>query len=461
MTQKNKTYILAKANLRSPSTEEIASLCDNIKGSNLSLSQRFNDELLMQPDLLLVESIILTTGPTGNRNDDIFLNSEILPVIQTAKYKPFNLGHNRDKIIGVMTDAYAIHPETKIRMTSEELLSVLSNHNNDLNVDIVNQAAIWSMLFEDQAKSLESRAKDGSLFVSVEAWFTHYDYMYDNTVVERTSDNHNMFDGALRANGGDGHLNGKSLKRILRNVTIGGLGAVAKPANPGSVILDVAEDKYATSNESDFYILNERIKSFSNLWTNKGGNPQMDEVNELKARIKELESALEEANGKNVQATINGLNERIQVLQSEIDGLKNLVKDKDIAITENSQKIAELDTVKSKLTQETNRANDLSVSLDTMKKEKKLHERKEKMKASVTVDDESVNFLVGQSLNMSDEDFSKYCESLSKLSAAKTTDTVDPEVVSDATGQSTASLASVLGSADDQDVLSTIMTKIL
>jgi hypothetical protein len=211
--------------------------------------------LVSQPDILALQSVILTTGRPGNLNDDVMLNEEVLPVLYTAALKPFNMEHTK-LIIGCMFDAFAINKETgKVVSSIErfdedesdedreaanaELQSVIASLPE--NLDIITNQVLWAGHFKEQVREVKRKAIAGELFVSMEVWFASFDYLIGNRIVKRTSLLAEALDSKLRINGGSGFLGIDRIRRIPRNLTFAGNAAVETPANPESFILDVMD----------------------------------------------------------------------------------------------------------------------------------------------------------------------------------------------------------------------------
>jgi hypothetical protein len=183
-----------------------------------------------QKDLTKLVAILLSTGI--NRNDDVFLSSEILPVRATGAHKPVNLEHDPTQIIGHMLRTFATEKDgTRI---SDD------NKPGGKNFDITAEAVLYSFLFPDLVKDIKNRATANNLFVSVEVWFTAFDFLVGSKLVKRNSKTASQLEGRLKVNGGDGSFKGHRLGRVLRNIIIGGIGVVKDPANPESIIKSVS-----------------------------------------------------------------------------------------------------------------------------------------------------------------------------------------------------------------------------
>lgn len=185
-----------------------------------------------QPDLLMMRSILVSEGM--NLNDDIFLRQELMNARSTGAHKPVNLEHQDENIVGHMLKTYAVNKNGRIIEGD-----MLPNEP----IDVINEAVVYSYIFPQLSRDIEDMASTNDLFVSVEAWFDSYDYAVGNKIIERNENTSPILDAVLRINGGEGTFRGNKVGRVLRNIRFGGVGIVATPANPESLILEVAETK--------------------------------------------------------------------------------------------------------------------------------------------------------------------------------------------------------------------------
>lgn len=192
-----------------------------------------------QPDLLYLEPILASTGP--NSNKQLFLPEELFAAINTPLFKPVDWEHHGDEtdesteIIGTITNAWFEDFDGK-KIEATEFKDMPGEFN------IVTNAVIWKYLFSKRAKLIEERYEDDDLWVSLEAWFTSYDYAIkdgeDYKIIKRNKTTASL-DKYLVDNKGPGKINGRTLYRVPRNITFGGLGIVKKPANKKSEVKDL------------------------------------------------------------------------------------------------------------------------------------------------------------------------------------------------------------------------------
>lgn len=229
-----------------------------------------------QPDLMEMESILVSVG--ANKNDDVFIPSELWAARFSPISKPVNWEHNSGKeidqanrvvednqIIGHTFDCYAIDLEGKI---------IANDSNPPDSFHLVTKDYLYKYLFPKASARVKAGCEKGDLFVSMESWFKDYDYLVDDKVVARNEETA-FLDNCLRACGGNGVYKDKKVKRVLKNYTFGGKGIVKRPANPPSVILSVGNEN--------------------------NGVKDMEEVEKLKKEVAELQGKLE-GNGVKLSA---------------------------------------------------------------------------------------------------------------------------------------------------------------
>lgn len=182
-----------------------------------------------QKDLMRMVSILVSTGM--NKNDDVFLREELLPIRTSGAHKPVNLEHDPDQIVGHMTKTYVTLKDG----------SIVEDKDNKVpeEFDLTSEAVIYKFIFPEIAQFIKEKADAGNLFVSIEMWFEDYDYLVGNVIVRRNEDTSPILDKHLRANGGDGYYEDKKLGRVLRQCLIAGIGIVKNPANPESIVKSV------------------------------------------------------------------------------------------------------------------------------------------------------------------------------------------------------------------------------
>lgn len=229
-----KTQAVVKLELlEQPTTEQISAAKASLTTAKTQLKQhefiKFASEN-KQEDLQYFKAVYATCG--FNLNDDVFIKDEFWKARTTPIWKPTNWNHTSDDIIGVI---YAVQAQ-KLDGSS---LDIENSTTPTDDFELVVYGVIYKYIFNDYAKTIKQRSDAGSLYVSMESWFSDFSYaILDSAkstiqIVERNQDTVRL-DQNLRAFGGDGKYDGKRIGRVLKNITFGGMGIVEKPANPRS-----------------------------------------------------------------------------------------------------------------------------------------------------------------------------------------------------------------------------------
>ncbi|TFH25874.1 hypothetical protein E4G67_00270 [Candidatus Bathyarchaeota archaeon] len=313
-----------------------------------------------QPDLLFMRSILVSTGE--NKNDDVFLPQEMWSARSTPVLKPVDWEHNTgreltreeqiqnpgkvvvdNQTIGVMYNTYTID---EAGATINEADASVGNFQIPDKFHIVDEAVVWKGLYPSIAKRIEDGAAAGTLFVSMEAWFTDYNYLVGNKVVARNEETA-FLDTSLRSNGGTGSYGSNRVRRVLRGITFGGKGIVARPANEPSVITHVSHEPISLAQASiNHAIANNIICDIKDIKAGEQPRKEMDmsdnasnkaeqqvslelytqansQVIDLRAEAKNRDSELATANSKvaELEATIANVTSAFSKGSLELESL--------------------------------------------------------------------------------------------------------------------------------------------
>lgn len=246
---KHKTILTAKADV-------VAKGSDDYR----AMATKYGMDVHPQMDLLYVRSCLVSAGSKAgiNANDDTFTRDQAWAARFSPVLKPANWQHNDKDILGVVYSVEARDLDGKI-------LDLESDTPPECEFEFWTEAVVYKLIQPERASEIETRAKAGELFVSMEAWFDDYSYgICDETgkldkIVARNADT-SYLDNHLKANRGSGSFKGQRLVRVLSNITFGGYGFVDEPANSRSVISDVESsmsDAASTRGSEDIIV---RIK---------------------------------------------------------------------------------------------------------------------------------------------------------------------------------------------------------
>lgn len=431
-----------------------AKILKSYTGTIASVDQKIiADHMKHDPDLGVMESILVSTNM--NRNDDVFLRDEVWAAKATPVHKPVNWNHDNTRIIGHMFESIAVDKTGK---------EINSDDIPDFDFDILAKSFIYKGALPDDASKLLDGFSEGEHFVSMECWFTDYDYLVGHKVVAR-NENTAFLDECLKVKGGSGKYGDERVGRVLRNIIFGGVGVVKNPANPDSVIKSVADkesdnlkvlvteelDEVIASNvvseilcggeKSDDSDLDIELACASRMEeSSKMANENTEAENKaLKDTIEELKAQVEGFKNSEMTKKVESLEAKLEEVNTENVKLQEEVDAKSLEITSATEDLAKIDEIKKEL-EETKSA------LDDIRKNETLAKRIDELKASYEISDDFNDKYSETIKDMEDDAFAQFKEMVGGLVPAKvekdegaednteadTEDEVEEEVVDDA-----------------------------
>jgi len=375
---KNKTVITASVKLADDYNKDIKQSISTIKTVEELIGYN-------QPDLALVVSILVSTG--WNLNDDVFTPSEVWAAKHTPVHKPMNDNHNSDKILGHIINSRALDKDG-----NEITLSDGDNIPDNFDLEVA--GVLYKILpdVKDRIKEIIDQANSGDMFVSMEAWFTDFDYAFvstkDNTMrILGRNENTAFLTKYLRTHGGPGEFQGFKIGRVLKNITFGGQGFVSTPANPESII------KVAACKNIDLKDLEGGVgvmeTNDKDDVKNVEANDQKTELDTLKEELITVKKDLETANKDLVEAK-----ETIESNSNKhIPLIDKLTKEKDALVAE-IKKLQE-DLVKTKQEiKDVNKKHKGKARLDTMKQITDIEDEDTALAEFTEMSDEAFDILI-------------------------------------------------------------------
>jgi len=323
----------------------------------------------IDPDLLKMKSILVSQGM--NLNDDVFLKEELIKARLTGAHKPVNIEHQDTEIVGHMLETYVVSK------SGERLDSAEDIENEDL-IDIVNESVIYAYIFPEVSARIEELAAKNQLFVSVEAWFSDYDYLVGEDIVKRTSATSDILEKHLRINGGEGVYEEKKVGRVLRNLMFGGVGVVATPANPDSLILEVGDTENKAASEQSI-LASHIIGNFEAKKEKIMENPQLDDSNSVEETDLEISEASiteeSEVNGADDVEMTNASEEDV----SESTDQESEAQDQDLDISDASGDIHMSESIEASEEEVVEESSEDQVSEDSenLESEASMHEEEQ------------------------------------------------------------------------------------
>ena len=224
-------------------------------------------EAVSSPDLLFVKFVFCSEHE--NINGDYFPRSELVKAFQTPQHKPFNIEHmleekgsyisqplfneTHNTIIGhIIGCALAKKDGTVLTDKDVEELDRSDNPARayDESVDIIGSAVLYDFYFPKTVADIEKMAEEGTISVSMEAWFKGFDFFVGDKIVANSDKKTKKVDEWTPENKAlldDWHhgrsVAGRRVSRVLRDVLFGGVAATETPANKESVFLTANTQK--------------------------------------------------------------------------------------------------------------------------------------------------------------------------------------------------------------------------
>ena len=195
-----------------------------------------------QIDLMYFSAIFVSSGE--NLNGAFFEPHELTLGEKTIVNKALDIEHNEKEIIGHLYDRVFIDEYGNILAIDD--LKTMSK--DDLNVKNIH-VAIAGIIYKNRFPEVAKEVAEGKWKVSMECYYSDFDLKIGNLLLTRKDAEALGFgqdcssiigkigkvikDGKEMASG--------KIARVLRGITFSGCGIVENPANPPSIVLEVAK----------------------------------------------------------------------------------------------------------------------------------------------------------------------------------------------------------------------------
>lgn len=361
-------------------------------------------------DLEVLPAIFVSTGM--NRNDDVFLPEETWAARGTVIHKPVNISHDNEEIVGHIFDAYIIDQE-------EGQTHAIADDDEETEIprsfDIVTKSYLYRMQLREKLDEIMEDAKAGNKYVSMEVFFSDYDYLVDTMVVARNEET-SFLDETLRSKGGSGEFEGRRVGRILKNMVFGGMGIVDNPANPRSVILlgpnsepetrglaEEAEIEGANVGEIGVLVSDEIAVANSENEENR----MEDKIKELEAQLAEANKEIDELKQGETQKTISELKSENEALVAKVEEIHESLAAKEASLGTLTDEITGITAKLEEAEKEQEKLVARNAELEEQNVTARLAIRSQKMQ-DFELSDEDLGFVLAEIREMSDEDFESY-----------------------------------------------------
>lgn len=276
-------------------------------------------------DLFYHKSILVSTN--WNKNDDIFIPEEVWAAKETPLHKPTNLNHESSKIVGHITNNWAISKDGDLLDPNTPIDELPANF------DILTGAVIYKIYHNDEeyqesVANLIDEILEGKQYVSMECRLNGFDYALKDEdgalkLIER-NESTAFLTKHLRAYGGAGAYENYSLGRVLRNISFIGKAYTTIPANPESVIF-TDEHSFNFSNASFQKMQTIELDGVhNNSISNFHGDKAMSEeyktqITNLEEKLAKAEADLKDVTDKLSKADVQKHLDQITALQTQLD----------------------------------------------------------------------------------------------------------------------------------------------
>jgi len=366
-------------------------------------------------DLYPVNTILVTTG--WNNNDDIFDRTQTWAARYSPEDKPFNLGHNPNKIIGHITGSRAIDTDYSL-IPDDTVVEELPDKFHILTSAVIYRhiSGRDKELTAEMAELIEG-IQSGEWFVSMEVLFGDFDYgLIDvnghQQVIARREETA-FLTKHLRRYKGSGKYQNYRIGRVLKGMTFSGKGLVEEPANPESVILnDATAFKGALASLAEEQTLLITVASGENSM-----NEELlkEQNNSLQRQVEALEAKLSELDAKAVKEKLDTLNATIEAKDGEIAALQGKLEEQ----TASNKELAEArETAEAATADVEQKLSDSNKQLEKIAAEAKQTERVSAL-VDKGVDKAEAETLVEKFSALDDEQFSEVVAMQAELVEAK------------------------------------------
>jgi hypothetical protein len=364
-------------------------------------------------DLYYTQSILVSTD--WNKNDDIFDPKEVWAAKDTPEHKPTNIEHQENQIVGHIVANWPMTQEGVI-IDKDTPVDNLPNKYQVLTASVI-YTGFTDPELKSRATELIEQIEDGTKYVSMECFFSGFDYGLQDVSTgefkvlpreEATA----FLTKHLRAYGGAGEYENHKVGRVLRNITFSGKGFVDRPANPESIIFQKEDFKFLEENKnteiiqegvSPIQATKEATMSSESLNT----NDKVEAMNDCTELVKEAYAARDEfkAQASELETSLQTEQEALAELKSSLEALQ---AEKEAEASKHGDEMKKKDEEKQKMKAELDEALEVIAAYKDKEEEMKKKEKNMKRMASLVeagLDNEAAASEVEKFVSLEDEAF--------------------------------------------------------
>lgn len=200
------------------------------------------------PDMLFFSGIFLSSGE--NLNKAFFLPSELVKAHATIDNKALDIEHDETQIVGhIYSSAFINRNGDKLEIA--ELQKLPAAELDKMEIDVM----IAGILYKSRFPELAKEVKDHKWKLSMETYFQNFDVKIGNLILsQKEAEALGLASDSILGKIARVFKKGEEIAkghiaRVLRELMFSGCGLVKNPANPRSLILEVANKQVETNNE--------------------------------------------------------------------------------------------------------------------------------------------------------------------------------------------------------------------
>lgn len=206
-----------------------------------------------QVDLMYFTAIYVSSG--ANLNNAYFQPVELIMAENTIVNKALDVEHKEKEVVGHLYDKVYIDSQGN-KLSVNDLKNLSENDINEKDLHI----AIAGIIYKHRFPEIAQEVAEGKWKVSMEVYYEDFDIKIGDTIITRKEAESVGFEDVSKVIGKKGKLikSGTeiaegTIDRVLRGLKFTGCGLVENPANPPSVILEVAgcDMNNLTSNDNN------------------------------------------------------------------------------------------------------------------------------------------------------------------------------------------------------------------
>lgn len=199
-----------------------------------------------QPDLGYFSAVLVSTGT--NLNGAHFLGSELIAAASTINSKALDVEHKETEVIGhIYSSAFVDKDHNKLDLQELASNEVAYLDNKDMHIHI------GCIMYKDRFKDLYEAVASGNYKVSMECYYKDFDIKVGDAIIPKQAaaavgidiNNESSYGKSAKVIKDGKEIASGTLARVLRGICFSGVGIVENPANPASVVIEVAGQKAA------------------------------------------------------------------------------------------------------------------------------------------------------------------------------------------------------------------------